>query len=68
MEIIPISNVLDLFAKEKARLRKAGKPLDEFDLLIGVTAVKYSLTLVTNNVKHFARIEGINIENWTETP
>lgn len=37
---------------------------DEFDLLIGVTAIKHKLTLVTDNVKDFERLDGINIENW----
>ncbi|MEQ9166892.1 MAG: PIN domain-containing protein, partial [Fulvivirga sp.] len=32
---IPIFNALDIFAKEKARLKKEGKPVDDFDLLIG---------------------------------
>ena len=37
---------------------------DEFDLLIGVTAVEHKLTLVTDNVKDFERLEGLKIENW----
>lgn len=42
-----------------------GKPIhDEFDLLIGITAVENNLTLVTDNVKDFERIDGIMIENW----
>ena len=32
---IPIFNPLDIFAKEKARLKKEGKAVDDFDLLIG---------------------------------
>ncbi len=37
---------------------------DEFDLLISVTSVVNKLTLVTDNIKDMARIEGIKIENW----
>ena len=37
---------------------------DEFDLLIGVTAVENKLTLVTDNIKDFERLDGIKIENW----
>ncbi len=37
---------------------------DEFDLLIGVTATQNKLTLVTDNVKDFVNIQGIEIENW----
>ncbi|MBN8649887.1 MAG: type II toxin-antitoxin system VapC family toxin [Cytophagales bacterium] len=62
--IIPIFNSLDIYAKEKARLRKAGNPLDDFDLLIGATAISNELVLVTRNVTDFERLEGIKIENW----
>jgi tRNA(fMet)-specific endonuclease VapC len=37
--LIPIYNSLDVFAFEKARLRKSGTIIDDFDLLIGSTAV-----------------------------
>lgn len=37
---------------------------DEFDLLIGVTAVENNLILVTDNGKHFTDIDGIKMENW----
>ena len=62
--IIPIFNSLDIYAKEKARLRKKGLPLDDFDLLIGATAISNNLTLVTRNVSDFERLKGIEIENW----
>jgi tRNA(fMet)-specific endonuclease VapC len=62
---VPIIGCLRLYAKEKVRLRKIGRPIhDEFDLLIGVTAVHGEMTLVTDNVKDFENIEGIKIENW----
>jgi tRNA(fMet)-specific endonuclease VapC len=62
--IIPIFNSLDIYAKEKARLRKKGLPLDDFDLLIGATAISNNLTLVTRNISDFERLKGIEIENW----
>ena len=62
--IIPIFNSLDIYAREKARLRKKGTPLDDFDLLIGATAISNSLVLVTRNASDFERLEGIEIENW----
>jgi tRNA(fMet)-specific endonuclease VapC len=65
VQILPIYHSLDIYAKEKARLQKAGTPLDDFDLLIGVTSVIHGLTMVTNNTNHFKRIKGIKLENWT---
>lgn len=65
INVLNISNSLPLFAKEKARLRKMGLMIDNFDLLIGTSAVQNEMILVTNNVKHFNRISGIVIEDWT---
>ncbi|MEM7656259.1 MAG: type II toxin-antitoxin system VapC family toxin [Bacteroidota bacterium] len=66
IQVIPIYDCLDFYADEKSRLRKNGTPLDEFDLIIGSCAVYYEMILVTNNEKHFSRINGIRIENWTQ--
>lgn len=64
IKILPIIDALDIYADEKARLRKIGFPVDDFDLLIGATAVTNDLILVTNNEKHFKRFSKIKIENW----
>ena len=64
--IIPIFNSLDVYAKEKARLRKKGLPLDDFDLLIGATSISNNLTLVTRNISDFERLNGIEIEIWVD--
>lgn len=65
LNIVPIHSCVKRYAKEKVRLKKLGKPLhDEFDLLIGVTAIENDLILVTDNTKDFARLNGIKLENW----
>jgi len=63
---IPIYKSLDIFAEEKARLQKKGNIVDDFDLLIGATALANNMVLVTNNEKHFKRLKGIRLENWTK--
>lgn len=63
--ILPIFTALDIYAREKARLRKKGKILDDFDLLIGATAIAHNLILATRNISDFERLEGIKIEDWT---
>ena len=63
--VIPIYNSLDIYAKEKAKLRKQGLLIDDFDILIGSTSVANSLTMVTNNVVHLSRLDNITIEDWT---
>ena len=37
---------------------------DEFDLIIGITAVVNNLTLITDNIKDFKHIKKLNTENW----
>ncbi len=65
LTIIPIFGCLARYAKEKVRLRKIGKPVnDEFDFLIGITSVENRLTLITDNISDFKNIEGIRVENW----
>lgn len=65
-KLLRIYPALIIYAKEKARLRKSGNTIDDLDLLIGATAIAANMTLVTNNEKHFQRLQGIRIENWTE--
>lgn len=65
VQILPIFDALDVYADEKARLQKVGRPVDDFDLLIGATAVANDMILVTNNLKHFNRLSGIQLEDWT---
>ena len=65
LTIVPVTDVIDTYAKEKVRLRRAGIPLhDEFDLIIGASAIANGLILVTDNTKHFKNFENIKIENW----
>ena len=65
IDVLPIFPVLDIYAEEKARLKTKGRMLDDFDLLIGTTAIFNNLTLVTKNVSDFDRLDGIVIEDWT---
>ena len=51
------------FARERGRLRAAKKLLGDMDLLIGATALRHDLTLLTNNRRHFELIEGLRIES-----
>ena len=50
-----------IFARERVRLRNAGRLISDLDLLIGSTAVRHNLTLLTNNRRHFERLQGLAI-------
>ena len=47
-----------------AKLRLAGKTIDLADLFIAATGLVHDLIVVTRNVRHFDRIDGLQIENW----
>lgn len=69
-EIFPLIDVtpaiMDIFAALKADMRKNGTPIDDFDLLIGATALTMAYRVVTNNERHYSRIPGLEVVNWTK--
>jgi tRNA(fMet)-specific endonuclease VapC len=62
--VIPLYEILEDYGDIKSFLRKNGQPLEDFDLLIGATAVAKNLVMVTENVRHLSRIPNIQVENW----
>ncbi|MDR0891649.1 MAG: PIN domain-containing protein [Mediterranea sp.] len=66
VEILPIYESLSCFADTKAHLRARGQLIDDFDLLIAASAVYNDYILITDNVKHMARVPHIKIENWIQ--
>ena len=47
-----------------AFLKRKGQLINDADILIASIAKNYEAILVTNNISHFSRIEGLKIENW----
>ena len=56
---------LDLSLAIYIKLRKAGITVDDGDLLIAAYCIQNNYVLVTNNLKHFKRIENLQVVNWT---
>jgi predicted nucleic acid-binding protein len=52
-----------IFGRERSRLRAEGNLIGDLDLLIGATALRHGLTVLTNNRRHFGRIEGLAVES-----
>ena len=65
-EILPIFPSLKMYGQVKAMLEMQGRRIDDFDLLIGATALQNKLTMVTANVKHLERIPNLIVENWMD--
>jgi tRNA(fMet)-specific endonuclease VapC len=67
-ELMPVLDVsrsaMETYGCLKADLHKDGAPVDEFDLIIAATALSHGMRLVTNNLRHYARIPGLDLENW----
>ena len=67
-EIFPIVGItrstIEAFTDVKMALDLKGERIEDFDLLIAATALSLNYTLITNNTKHYKRIEGLQIENW----
>ena len=61
---LSIHEVLETYADVKTILNSKGVLIDDFDLLIGATALTYNMIMVTDNVKHFSRIPNLKLDNW----
>ena len=62
IEIVDMDDqICRIFAIDRGRLRAAGAIIGDFDIMIGATAKRHRLTLLTNNRRHFERIRDLNI-------
>jgi tRNA(fMet)-specific endonuclease VapC len=48
-----------------ANLRRQGCPINNMDLLIAGVAISNGLVLVTHNNRHFGRIDGLELADWS---
>jgi len=61
-EILAIDDeICKIFGRERGILRRNGMILSDFDLLIASTCLRWNLTLLTNNRKHFAHMAGLKM-------
>ncbi len=65
-EIVPFDDSMVLtYARISAALELKGQKIGANDTVIAATILAKNGILVTNNVKEFGRIDGLNIEDWT---
>ncbi len=62
---ISVNDIAKAFSAEKVRMERNGNSIEDFDLLIGISARENNLTVVTHNTKHFCRIENLKVGDWT---
>lgn len=51
-------------ARIRADLKSKGTPIGPYDILIAAIALANNLTLVSNNIREFKRVDGLKLENW----
>jgi tRNA(fMet)-specific endonuclease VapC len=68
--ILPFdAEAAEVYGPLRARLEREGRRLDEPHLRIASIALSRGLTVVTGNVRHFARVPGLTVEDWlTQEP
>jgi tRNA(fMet)-specific endonuclease VapC len=66
LEIVPFdAEAARHYGRVRRELKLAGCPIGSNDLLIGAHALALAVTLVTNNVREFSRIDGLCVERWS---
>lgn len=66
-QIIPLTlESVDISARIEADLRRQGLSIGPTDTLIAGVALANGLVLATNNTRHFERIPGLQLVNWTQ--
>ena len=54
-----------VYGKVQARLFRAGTPIGDADAQIAATALAHGLTLVTANVRHYERVDGLPLRTFS---
>jgi tRNA(fMet)-specific endonuclease VapC len=54
----------EYFGSIKADLESRGKIIDDFDIAIAAIAISHNYGVITANLDHFQRINGLESENW----
>ncbi len=59
----------DWYADIRHQLLSTGQPIGEMDMMIAAHSISLGAVLVTNNTRHYARINApLMLENWTRDP
>jgi tRNA(fMet)-specific endonuclease VapC len=53
------------YGEIRTKLQRKGNIIGPIDMLLSAQALSRNLTLVTNNVREFKRVEGLIVEDWS---
>lgn len=69
LEIMPFDeNAVWAYAELRVELERRGESIGSLDTMIAAHALSLSAVLVTNNTREFARVKGLQLENWVVQP
>lgn len=67
LPVLPLEPPADAhYAKLRAALERQGTPIGGNDMLIAAHALVSDSVLVTDNVREFARVPSLRLENWLD--
>jgi len=67
IDVIPFdSSAADVYATLRRDLESSGDIIGNMDLLIASCAIANNAILVTNNTKHFSKIDNLEVQNWLQ--
>ena len=67
LELLPFDEqACWVYGEVRANLERRGQPIGSLDTMIAAHALSLQATLVSNNTREFARVDGLRLENWAE--
>jgi tRNA(fMet)-specific endonuclease VapC len=67
VSILPYENPsARVYGRLRSTAERSGKIIGPVDLFIAAHALSLDMTLVTNNIREFSRVDGLKLENWLE--
>jgi len=64
--VLPLRPAYRKYAEIRNQMRQKGTPVDHLDLFVASVAMYHNLILVSHNIKHFERINGLKIDDWQQ--
>lgn len=59
------ASAADRYGSLRAMLQQTGQPIGDHDTMIAAHALTANVTLITHNLAHFARVNGLSCADWT---
>jgi len=67
VEVLPFDgSIAANYGAIRSDLERKETPIGPMDVLIAAHAKSIGLTIVTNNMREYMRVDGLQIENWAE--